>query len=435
MSFLASVICLIVSMLVCIFAGISLSWGLLVGMFAFMSTALRMGHSLKSVLKMMWDGVRESLIVVVMLIIVGALTGIWRAGGTIPQIVTYGIHLIRPNMFILSAFLLAMAVSYLIGTSTGTCATIGVVLMTLCKVGGGSLPLTAGAALAGAFFGDRASPASSCAHLVAYLTGTDIYDNVKRMLKNCILPTAIVILIYGILSRFYPLQAVSSGFQTELASSYRLSPWLLLPAVIILVTPLLKTDIKLMMTVSILLSCLFARFLQGMSAAEILRTLVFGFEAKGNLKDMLSGGGMMSMMNGNIMIMIAATFSGIFNGTDMLRPLEEKLKALSGKLSLYSITLLTSYPLIALSFNQTLSLMLQTPLLKPLYREQGKTDSDLMLDLSNTTVLLAATVPWCLAVSVPLEVMDAGLSAIPLAFFLYVPAIVNLLRKADSCSG
>ena len=142
---------------------LDLVYGLLIGMFAFMITAVRSGFSLKDVLRMMWSGVRESFIVVGVLLIIGAMTGIWRGSGTIQQLVVYGTELISPKLFVLFAFLLPMAVSYLIGTSFGTAASIGVVMMTLCRVSGADPVLTAAAVMSGIFFGDRASPASSCA--------------------------------------------------------------------------------------------------------------------------------------------------------------------------------------------------------------------------------------------------------------------------------
>ena len=107
------------------------------------------------------------------------------------------------------------------------------------------------------------------------------------------------------------------------------------------------------------------------------------------------------------------------------------LEKLSGKTSLLMMTALTGIPLIMFSCNQTLALMLHVPLLRPLYRRKGITNEQMMLDISNTTVLFSALVPWCLACSMPLEMLDGSAACLPLAFFLYVPAVVSFVRDRN----
>ena len=428
MSLTFSIILLILSLLGCMILKIDLVYGLLIGMAAFMAAAAHAGFRLKDILRMMWEGIRESFIVVGVLLIIGAMTGAWRAGGTIQQLVVYGTELIHPKLFILFAFLLPMAVSYLIGTSFGTAASIGVVMMTLCRMSGADPVLTAGAVMSGIFFGDRASPASSCAHLNAHLTKTEIYSNVKLMLKDCIPATLITVGIYAVLSFLNPLQSVDTHILNNLRSEFRLSPVLLLPALIILAAPFIKINIKYAMGISILCASVIALIYQKMSPAELLRTLILGYEGKGELGTLLNGGGVRSMAHGCLMILISATYSGIFNGTNMLSGAEAFLEKLTARFSLFQITAITGIPLIMFSCNQTLALMLHVPLIRPLYQKQGISNEQMMLHLANTTVLFSALIPWCLACSMPLEMLGVSAVCIPLAFFLYLPAIVTLFR-------
>lgn len=424
----SSMILLILSLLGCMVLKLDLVFGLLVGMAAFMAAAVHSGFRLKDVLRMMWNGIRESFIVVGVLLIIGAMTGIWRGSGTIQLLVVYGTELIHPKLFLLFAFFLPAAVSYLIGTSFGTAASIGVVIMTLCRVSGANPVLTGGAVLSGIFFGDRASPASSCAHLTAYLTETEIYSNVKRMLKDCLPALLVTLSLYTILSFLNPLQTVDLQVLNTLRAEYNLSPLLLIPAVIILIAPFVKMNIKTAMCISILSASILALVMQHMPPIELLRTLLLGYEAKGDLSSLLSGGGVRSMAHGCIMIVISATYSGIFNGTNMLAPAENFLEKISSRFSLLQITALTSFPLIMISCNQTLALMLQVPLIRRLYRNKNVSNEQMMLDLSNTTVLFSALVPWCLACSMPLEMLGVSAVCIPLAFYLYIPAVIALLR-------
>ena len=429
MNVLFAILLLILSLLGCMILKLDLIFGLLVGMFAFMASAVHSGFSLKAILRMMWSGIRESFIVVGVLLIIGAMTGIWRGSGTIQLLVVYGTELIHPKLFVLFAFLLPSAVSYLIGTSFGTSASIGVVMMTLCRVNGANLLLTAGAVMSGIFFGDRASPASSCAHLNAYLTGTEIYGNVKRMLKDCVPAFLITVVLYTVLSFLNPVQVVDTQVLNSLRGEYNLSPLLLIPALIILIAPFIRMNIKAAMGISILLASVLAVSLQGMSAAELVRTLLLGYRAKGELSALLSGGGVKSMAHGCAMIVVSATYSGIFNGTNMLAAVETFLEKMTKRFTMLQITALTSFPMIMFSCNQTLVLMLQVPLLRPLYQKKGISNEKMMLDTADTTVLFSALVPWCLACSMPLEMLGASAGCIPLAFYLYLPAAVALLRE------
>ena len=429
MVLLISIILLILSLLGCMVLHADLVYGLLVGMIVFMAAAVRSGFPLKEVLRMMLNGIRESFIVVGVLLIIGAMTGVWRGCGIIQLLVLYGTELIHPKLFILFAFLLPAAVSYLIGTSFGTSATIGIVMVTLCSVSGADPVLTAGAVMSGIFFGDRASPASSCAHLNAYLTGTEIYSNVRAMLKDCLPALLLTIALYTGISFSHPVREVDIHILDSMRTQYTITPLLLLPALIILAAPLLRIKIKPAMGLSILCASVLALTLQKMPLTELLRTAVLGYEAKGELAALLSGGGIRSMAHACVMIVISATYSGIFNGTHMLSAAEAPLEKLSQKTSLLMMTALTGIPMIMFSCNQTLALMLQVPLIRPVYKKAGKSNEEMMLDVADTTVLFSALVPWCLACSMPLEVLGATPACLPFAFFLSLPFVVRISRQ------
>jgi len=226
-----------------------------------------------------------------------------------------------------------------------------------------------------------------------------------------------------------PVHVVDKQVLNSLGTEYNLSPLLLIPALIILAAPFIRMNIKAAMGISILFASVLAVSLQGMGIVELIRTLLLGYDAKGELSALLSGGGVKSMAHGCAMIVVSATYSGIFNGTNMLSSVEKFLEKISERFTLLQITALTSFPMIMFSCNQTLALMLQVPLLRPLYQKKGISNEKMMLDTANTTVLFSALVPWCLACSMPLEMLGVSAGCIPLAFFLYLPAVVSLLRE------
>ncbi len=85
--------------------------------------------------------------------------GTWMAAGTIPMIY-YGVQIVNPKFMLVTAFLIEAVVSVVTGTSWGSVATMGVALMGIASALGVSLPATAGACIAGSYFGDKMSPLS-----------------------------------------------------------------------------------------------------------------------------------------------------------------------------------------------------------------------------------------------------------------------------------
>ena len=112
-------------------------------------------------------GVKTVSGILLTFLVIGVLTAFWRASGTIPVIVCYASGLIRPSVFLLMSFLLNCGISFLTGTSFGTAATMGVICASMGSAMHISPVLTGGAVLSGAFFGDRCSPLSTSALLVA----------------------------------------------------------------------------------------------------------------------------------------------------------------------------------------------------------------------------------------------------------------------------
>ena len=109
-------------MVACLIFKISILAGLAVGWAVFALASLRRGSRFADVLRASGNGVKDSLIVVSILLIIGMLTASWRSGGTILFFVYYGIKLISPRLFIVLTFVLCSVLSYAIGTSFGVVA-------------------------------------------------------------------------------------------------------------------------------------------------------------------------------------------------------------------------------------------------------------------------------------------------------------------------
>ena len=158
----------------CLVFKLSVAWALLGGLVLFWLLGLKQGFHNRELWEMAWAKCKKSLIVVTIIALIGVITGLWRASGTIAYCVVKGVELVTPNLFLTVSFLLCAALSYVLGTSYGVSSTMGVILMALARSGGVDPTVTAGVILSGVYFGDRCSPASSAASLVAAVTDTDL---------------------------------------------------------------------------------------------------------------------------------------------------------------------------------------------------------------------------------------------------------------------
>ena len=171
------------ALIVCIIAGISIIPALLAGVVIFLAHGRLTGHTFTAMISKGFATMRAASIVVVTFVLIGLLTTLWRAAGTVSFIVTNTAGLVHPHVVVLLTFLLNCLMSLLTGSSFASAATMGVITMTL----GTSMQVPpvflGGAILSGIYFGDRCSPVSTSAQLVKTLTRTNIFDNIRLMLK------------------------------------------------------------------------------------------------------------------------------------------------------------------------------------------------------------------------------------------------------------
>ncbi len=416
----------------------SLLWGaeygmllaLLIGLLGFYTVARLRGFCPADLLRMIVKSVGRSMIVVRIFVLIGLLTALWRSSGTITFFVSQGVRIIPPSLFLVAGFGLTCLLGYALGTSFGVTGTVGVILMTLARSGGVPPALMAGAVLSGAYFGDRTAPASSCANLVATVTGTELYGNLRAMLKTALVPLALCFALYGVLSPRYPLTAGEGSLLSLMEAQFELSWLCVLPAVLMLVLPLWKVPVRRAMALSILSAAALSVFVQDMTLGETLYTCLFGYTPDvPQLQPILSGGGLLSMLKVAGIILLSGTYSGIFEGTRMLDGLQEKLSSLAEKLSCFGLMLPVSAVVTAVFCNQTIGVMMVQQLLGPVYERQGESREALALDLSNSLVVMVGLCPWCIACAVPMEMLDVGPEALPWAAFLYLLPLWHLAAK------
>lgn len=290
------------SLIFCLLLKYSVIYALIVGYIIFVTYGLIKGHDLKVLIKKSFEGVLTVKNILLVFILIGMITALWRASGTIAFIVYMGSKLISPSILILLTFLLCSILSFLIGTSLGTAATIGVICVSIGKAMGINPYYLGGAVLSGIYFGDRCSPMSTSALFITELTKTDLYKNIKLMLKTSIIPFITSCLFYLFLGLKSSTSPVSIDATNIFKENYNLNIVVIVPAILIIILSLFKVNVKKTMLVSIVISFIIAMFFQKESVTSLINYCVYGFHhSNEKLNSMMKGGGILSMLNVGLM--------------------------------------------------------------------------------------------------------------------------------------
>ena len=410
------------SLIICLLLKFSIVYALIIGYIIFISYGLIKGYNLKVLVKKSFEGMLTVKNILLVFILIGMITALWRASGTIAFIVYMGSKLISPSILILITFLLCAMLSLLIGTSLGTAATIGVICFSIGKTMGINPYYIGGAVLSGIYFGDRCSPMSTSALLISELTKTNLYTNIKMMIKTSIIPFIVTCVFYLFLGFKSTISPVSVDVTEIFKQNYNLNIVVIIPAILIIVLSLLKINVKKTMLISIVVSFIIAMFIQKESVVSLIKYCIFGYNnSNQELNLMMKGGGILSMINVGLIVGISSSYSGIFKETKILVPLKEYLKGFSEKTSNYFVIFLSSIISGAIACNQSLGIILTNELSEELVDKQERA-----IILENTVVLLAGLIPWNTAMVVPLRTLDVGIMSGFFAFYLYFLPLWNL---------
>ena len=397
---------------------------LTIGFLMFCGYGIARGHSVRDVLGMALDGISGARGVLESFMLIGILTALWRAAGTISEVVLLATPFVTPAMAPLAVFLLTGAMSFLMGTAFGTAATMGVVCMTIATSMGASSLLCGGAVLAGSYFGDRCSPMSSSALLVRSVTHTTLGQNLRSMMRSALVPLAVTLLIYGLagLALAPAGGAAASGTTAALAGYFDQGVVALLPVVPVLVLPLARVGMKRTMVASIAIAALVSVLVRGVAPADLVWSAVAGYVPAGAgtvVRSLMSGGGIVSMLNASAIVCLSSSFSGLFMGTGLLDGVRGHVAGLAERVTPFAAVLAVAVPASMLS----------------LIHISEPTSGSLALDLEDSAVVVSPLVPWSTACAAVVTMCGAPEMCWATAVYLWLIPLWHLAATLAARHG
>ncbi len=388
------------------------------------------------------QNISKGMPAMLIVIVVGALSGSWLVSGTIPMLTYFGLGLISQKLFLITACLSAGIVSVLLGSGYATIGTVGVAFMGIAHGLGVPLGEAAGALVSGAYLGDKISPFAGNANFAVSIAGVNIYDHIRHCMWTTIPAFGLGLIIYYFLGTSGAANgslADSDALRKALEVHFAFSPLLLLPVFISLWLAAGNRPVLPGMFLSIGVSVILAIFIQHQSPVTVLNALIEGPDIHtGNklLDKLLEQGGMIRMMHVTLIALLAFAFNGLLQTSGLLAPVVTRLfQFTTTPLRLVGATALSCFLVEVMTGAAYVTILLPAELFKPAYRKLGLAGKNMTRAIGDCGIVGVPLIPWSIAgafMSGALGVSVADYA--PWAVFCYAGVGFTLIAAATGVS-
>ena len=399
------------------------------------------------------SGVATALII---LLIIGALSGAWMVSGVVPTLIYYGVQIIHPSFFLVSTCLICCIVSVMTGSSWTTIATIGIALMGIGEAQGFEPGWIAGAIISGAYFGDKVSPLSDTTVLAASVTGSPIFSHIRYLLFTTIPSLVITLVIFTIAGFSHEVSATGhiAEFSQALCDKFYISGWLMIVPVVTGIMIAKKVPSLITLFLSTLLAIVFAVFFQPDLLAEIagdagnqVMTLIKGAMATlfgstsldaGNaqINELIATRGMSGMMDTVWLIICAMCFGGAMTAGGMLESITLVFTRLAkSRVGMVASTVASGLFLNICTADQYISIILTGNMFRDIYEENGYEGRLLGRTTEDAVTVTSPLIPWNTCGMTQATILNVStLTYLPYCFFNYISPLMSIFIAATGFS-
>ena len=386
------------------------------------------------------------------LLLIGALSGTWMISGIIPSLIYYGMKLINPDYYLVSTCIICSVVSLMTGSSWTTVATIGIALSGIGLAQGFSPGWIGGAIISGAYFGDKISPLSDTTNMAAAITETPLFTHVRYMLITTVPSISLALIIYLIAGFSHHTTSTTdiTLFINSLKQTFHISPWLLLVPLVMGLLIAKRAPALITLFVSFFLAGVFALIFQPHLLSEIAGTGLTGIQAQmkglmitvygstqietghAALTDLVSTRGMAGMMNTIWLIICAMCFGGAMSASGMIGSIISVfLRFMSNTVGLVASTIFSALFFNLCTSDQYLSIILTGDMYKDIYRQKGYESRLLSRTTEDSATVTSPLIPWNTCGMTQATVLGIPtLTYLPYSFFNIVSPLMSILIAA-----
>ncbi|MBR6063616.1 MAG: sodium:proton antiporter [Bacteroidales bacterium] len=365
--------------------------------------------SWKTINEAIGDNIKTIGPAVLILFLIGAISGSWMMSGVVPTMIYYGMKIITPSLFLFMACLICALVSLITGSSWTTVATVGIALIGIGTAHGFSAGWTAGAIISGAYFGDKISPLSDTTVLASSVGEVPLFKHIRYMLITTVPSFTIALIIFLVVSLNHSAESgtQAASFAEGLQNSFVISPWLLLVPLFTAILIALRLPAAVILFLSALVAGMVMLVVQPHIVTQIgegnnFRGLMLTYYSStaidtGNetLTNLVQTRGMKGMLSTVFLIFCASAFGGALTGGGMMKSLTVALaRGISGRRSLVATTVGTGLFANMATGDQYLSIVLTGNIYKQLYKDMGFEGRLLSRSTEDSATVTSVLVPW-----------------------------------------
>lgn len=358
------------------------------------------------------ENIRTSASAIIILLLIGAISGTWMLSGTVPTLICYGLEVIHPKVFLGVACIICALVSLVTGSSWTTIATIGVALMGIGQAMGFSEGWIAGAIISGAYFGDKVSALSDTTVLASAASKVPLFEHIKYMLITTVPSFTIALLVFFGISFFQAPQEATQIEQISqtLHATFNISPWLLIVPLVTALLILRKLPALITLFAATVVACIAMLIFQpdivaqigGQGSLSSFRGLMIACSSTtaidtGDvmLNDLVATRGMGGMMSTIWLILCAMCFGGVMAGSGMLAALTRLFMRFAKRtVSVVSSTIATGVFCNLTTADQYISIIITGNTFGDLYRQRGLEGRLLSRSVEDSATVTSVLIPW-----------------------------------------
>lgn len=392
---------------------------------------------------------------IVILFLIGAISGTWTVSGIVPTFIYYGVKIISPKVFLLTACIICALVSVTIGSSWTTIATIGVALLGIGKALGFSDGMIAGAIISGAYFGDKISPLSDTTVLASSMSKVPMFDHIRYLMYTTVPSIVITLVIFTILgfSHSGSDSSLINEYTSVLDSKFNITPWLLIVPALTAVMIARRMPALIVLALSTATAAIAAVIFQPDIIREIGASIAGdGSNAKilftgtiesiynsvsietGNpeVNQLVASKGMLGMLNTVYLIICAMCFGAALKASGMLRHLASMILPLTKRrTSLVTSTVVTGTALNGIVSDQYLAIILTSSLFKDIYEKEGYENRLLSRSVEDSATVTSPLYPWSSCGMTQATILSVPtLAYLPYCFFNLISPLMSITVAA-----
>ena len=392
---------------------------------------------------------------IVILFLIGAISGTWTVSGIVPTFIYYGVKIISPKVFLLTACIICALVSVTIGSSWTTIATIGVALLGIGKALGFSDGMIAGAIISGAYFGDKISPVSDTTVLASSMSKVPMFDHIRYLMYTTVPSIVITLVIFTILgfSHSGSDSSLINEYTSVLDSKFNITPWLLIVPALTAVMIARRMPALIVLALSTATAAIAAIIFQPDIIREIGASIAGdGSNAKilftgtiesiynsvsietGNpeVNQLVASKGMLGMLNTVYLIICAMCFGAALKASGMLRHLASMILPLTKRrTSLVTSTVVTGTALNGIVSDQYLAIILTSSLFKDVYEKEGYENRLLSRSVEDSATVTSPLYPWSSCGMTQATILSVPtLAYLPYCFFNLISPLMSITVAA-----